>query len=652
MEESNLEAPMEAKAIAKRYQDYRQRTTEQDAFVDELVKALTLKEQEYHELKADLQDQTESRRRWQKRALDTSVQHLLVLIDGNQHFFKPHFIRSGAAGAHEAVERFVAEVKDFARAQHKNDLPEGVSLVTHIFSDIGQLAHDLSAANLIPEPDRLWPFILEVCRVEPGITITDCGSGPDAVRHKLKYHYELFLENCHCRHVFLALGQQSEYYKVLEQYGDDDYTLGKTTLVRPAHGFAESHNLPFHTIELSMFDAVPNNNKNNTTLGVLPNGSNPAPPAQWNDPLPAKPSDPVAVASTDWQPTSRGDEALLLSSNIASPQVPPEPKVVPKGPANGTLANGVNGSPGELDNESLLGVVKLDSSHSSSQTRKAAQQSWETSMTENSYIPAPIQEPWGEETNGTNGYEEEDYSKMADIPQTRAHARRGARGSAKRNSQSTLSQDRRYPSTFPRTQVHTPKQFEGSWDDMLRQQETRSPVGPVSQAASDPQRPASSASSVAASAFTKKILSTPEPHPERRPICAPVALNKFEQRIDLKLPKPSLEDQELCDIRTRNRKLCNEHHLRSNCKDPNCKYDHESIVDGVYLALRIKARKIACSVGPGCRRHDCYASHHCPNVSHSSTCGRPNCYFASRGMHAVTDLEIARMIEPNFPDGS
>lgn len=80
----------------------------------------------------------------------------------------------------------MAEVKDFARSQHKNDLPEGVRTVTHIFSDIAQLAHDLSTAKLLPEPDKLWTFIQEVCRIEPGITITDCGSGHEAVDEKLK----------------------------------------------------------------------------------------------------------------------------------------------------------------------------------------------------------------------------------------------------------------------------------------------------------------------------------------------------------------------------------------------------------------------------------------------------------------------------------
>ncbi|KAJ9633657.1 hypothetical protein H2204_006863 [Knufia peltigerae] len=587
MEENHKETPTEVKAIMKQYREYKQRITEQDAFVDELVKAVTRKEQEYHDLKADLLDQTESRRRWQKRALDvedriasdpTSVQYVLVLIDGNQHFFQPHFLRMGAAGADEAVKRFVAEVKDFARAQHKSDLPEGIDTVTHVFADIGQLAHDLSVAKLLPEPDTLWTFIQEVSKVDPGMTITDCGSGHGAVDTKLKYYYELFLENCHCRHVFLALGQRSEYYKVLELYGDDDYTKLKTTLIRPAHGFAENYNIPFHTIELSMLNTVQNN-----TEGIPPNDKTyPVRSAQWNDTsslhAPVNTSNPTSNRA-DRQAPSRHDKAPLLNSTTTTttttPQTRPEVKATPKGsPANGTLVvNGVNGSlPEELDNESLLGVVKLDSAHPSSQTRKAAgEQSWEANITENNYTPAPIQEPWGETTNGTtNGSYDEEDTNTEDIPRSRAHTRRGERGGAgKRWPQPLLSQERRLAnnSNFQRPGVQSPKQqFEGSWDDMLKEDEKRG----VSQALSDQQRPGSSASSLAASAFTKKVPSTPEPNPERRPICAPIALNRFDQRIDMKLPKPSSEDQELCDLRTRNKKLCNEHHLRSACADENC----------------------------------------------------------------------------------
>lgn len=114
------------------------------------------------------------------------MQHLLVLIDGNQHFFKSDFIRAGTTGAREALGAFLSEVKEFAKAQHKNDLPEDVSVVVHIFSDIGRLAHDLSTASLLPAPDQLWTFIQDVSKLEPRFTISDCGSGHQAVDAKLK----------------------------------------------------------------------------------------------------------------------------------------------------------------------------------------------------------------------------------------------------------------------------------------------------------------------------------------------------------------------------------------------------------------------------------------------------------------------------------
>lgn len=59
-------------------------------------------------------------------------------------------------------------------------------MVVHIFSDIGRLADDLSAANLLPDPDALWGFVQEVCRIAPYITISDCGSSPKAVDGKIQ----------------------------------------------------------------------------------------------------------------------------------------------------------------------------------------------------------------------------------------------------------------------------------------------------------------------------------------------------------------------------------------------------------------------------------------------------------------------------------
>lgn len=598
-------------------------------------------------------------------ALQTSVQHILVLIDGNQHFFKTDFIRAGTAGAQEAVRTFISKAKEVARAQHKNDLPENISPVVHIFSDIGRLAQDLSAASLLPDPDQLWTFIQDICKIEPGITVSDCGSGHEAVDVKLKCEesqtwpigaplttpdfYELYIENCHCRHVFLALGQHSDYYNILQLYSDDDYTKGKTSLVRPSQGFVPGHNVPFHSIEFSAFDSVPNPSAFSSQTSRPINGQTPT--GQWSTHVEGETSATLRSLKTNGNQssTSRNSEQPLLKSRSVAPS--PRSELV-SGPRQQTAdipSEGMNGTSKEPEDESSTGVVKLDSAHSSSQSNKAAEQSWETSMTENTYAPLPIQGAWGEEmTNGTNSHEESNTWAT----ETRPPQRYMGRGNDNANGRATKSARRQEPprsKTFSRPQGRAPRQFQGSWDDMVEQEASQRFQQTSPQAIPEP-RAASRASSSVAPAFTKKIPSMPEPHPERRPVCSPIALNKLDQRIDLKLPKPSLEDQERFDIRSRNRKLCNEHHLRSNCNKPRCTYDHESIVDGVYLALRIKARKIPCSIGPNCRRHDCFGSHHCPNVSHSSACGRPNCPFEARGMHGVTDLEIVRTIEPAAAD--
>jgi hypothetical protein len=118
--------------------------------------------------------------------LQTSVQHLLILIDGNQTFFKSNLIHSGVK---QAVDTLIAEAKAFALAQHKNDLPEHLSVIVHIFIDVGKLADDLSTTGVLPEPDQLWTFIQDASKLEPGVTISDCGAGHNAVDAKIKCEY-------------------------------------------------------------------------------------------------------------------------------------------------------------------------------------------------------------------------------------------------------------------------------------------------------------------------------------------------------------------------------------------------------------------------------------------------------------------------------
>lgn len=123
-----------------------------------------------------------------------------------------------------------------------------------------------------------------------------------------------------------------------------------------------------------------------------------------------------------------------------------------------------------------------------------------------------------------------------------------------------------------------------------------------------------------------------------------IPINRAGQRIDRRMQIPTTQDQERFEARIRYRKLCNEHHLRDNCYQYNCKYDHDPIDPNLMNTLRYKARGIPCQSGMKCRRLDCYYGHHCPWGA--DACTNPRCAFIKAGLHDISDLEIAKFVEP------
>jgi hypothetical protein len=103
-----------------------------------------------------------------------------------------------------------------------------------------------------------------------------------------------------------------------------------------------------------------------------------------------------------------------------------------------------------------------------------------------------------------------------------------------------------------------------------------------------------------------------------------IPINRAGQRIDRRLRQPTTVEQERFEARIKYRKLCNEHHLRHNCYQYNCKYDHDDLDAEMKNTLRYVARRIPCSTGMKCRRGDCYYGHQCPwgndNCSNVKVC--------------------------------
>ncbi|KEF51688.1 uncharacterized protein A1O9_12323, partial [Exophiala aquamarina CBS 119918] len=600
------ECSAELKALVRQHESRKNTWEAERASSDKFTKqAIAEKDLELKNLKLDKDFEADGRRRWQDRAtlVESKIvraQHLLILVDGNNHFFKDTFLRAGAAGVKDAVPPFLDQVRQFARDQHKHDLLENTIPIVHVFSDIDRLSQDLQSAGALPDPSSLLDFCQELCKAQPYFTISDCSMDPQAAAMKVEKFYELYVENCHCRHIFLALGPDSAYYKTLQMYNDDPYTKGKTSLVRPDQGFA-GVDLSYHTVEFSTLCSIPPS----TNGGAKENNSHVE-------------RQPV---SAHRYPSGASALTPLVDLHI---------------PDSSHQRHDVTETNGDFQAQEVVKVAPT--THSSSSSNNAMEQTWETKFSEHGYTPQPILGDWGEEVDT--------HPPSFQRPNTNGRGSPGARGRYTGPSNNSWRRPE-ISSNGSGTLRRTPAHFHGSWDELIPGEEPKpgaSHQKNQSMTSSKTSNEMPPASRLTAASFRRQMVEVDEPNPTARPIWSPVAVNKSNQRIDLNIPKPSPRDTQNFSIRTQQQKLCNDFHLHGSCDNPRCLYDHEPVDDGVYLALRIKARGIPCAAGPDCRKHNCYAGHHCPNVGNLTSCGRMKCPFKVLGMHDVKDLIVADTI--------
>lgn len=154
---------------------------------------------------------------------------------------------------------------------------------------------------------------------------------------------------------------------------------------------------------------------------------------------------------------------------------------------------------------------------------------------------------------------------------------------------------------------------------------------------------------------------SPAPNPDKIPV------NRFGQRIDLRLKVPTQRDEDRFHERIMDQKLCNAYYLGDYCYNGNrCHYDHSAIDDvslapalllksfptrwltfpqGVKLVLRRTARQIMCKDGCYCRKKGCYMGHQCPFFPEcfSSNTGK-RCIFKSKELCGV-DTNITGYVD-------
>ncbi|KAK5046135.1 hypothetical protein LTR84_008592 [Exophiala bonariae] len=636
-------------ALAQQY-DSRKATihaalSSNDELIQDLLQLLADQEKELKNLQLDKAFEAEGRRNWQERAtlLESKIkgsQHVLLLVDGNYHFFKQSFFRAGTAGVKEAVEPLLDQIRDFAKEQHKHDLPENTIPVVHIFSDIDRLAADLQIAGA--DPRAFLDFCQELCQL-PYFTMSDCGSSdPRTTGIKVEKLYELYLENCHCRHVFLALGPDSEYYKTLQMYNDDPYTKGKTSLVLPNSGGSIPNNLSYHTVQFS-------------SLFIIPRGSFP----QF---IPSHPPRTIEqgreinsqtsllpIVDTSKVPDAGQPVVKLPSIAVGEPPVTAtshQPVMESAKPQAGGLS--VNLSRNEVTQFENDQVFKLAPTHSSSSGSNKTDKPAPWDKSDEDHTSTSLLGSWGDEPVGAssgaspsyqqhstrNGSTNGNWNPKNNVNKTgngNTTGGWGNRGNTNNIANGNTTGDWSSRGNGKGRSRRMPTEFEGSFDDWVNNTpQTRPSITSPGRLTSDQ--------------FRNKKVEIDDPNPFARPIWAPFGVNKQGQRLDLNLPKITPSQSKNYSARVNHQRLCNNHHLLQKCDHANCPYDHDPIDADMWLSLRVNARKSPCHLGSSCRKHDCVSGHHCVNMSNTTKCLRHSCPF--KDLHETRDLEVTEVITP------
>ncbi|KAH6704253.1 hypothetical protein BKA61DRAFT_618216 [Leptodontidium sp. MPI-SDFR-AT-0119] len=245
---------------------------ERSEFTHGVLKRLESYELEIHTLKMDLEDQSNSRKRYQLRASNLEDQkrkmeqiidkdpYVVVLIDGDGSKFLDELLRDPVSGAAEAAQRLRQKIKDYLM-----DTPLGamdVPILVRVFANLNDLARSLRFSNVIESADDMRTFAENFTNSRAEFDFVNVGRGKENADSKMRKMFSHFLKNYQCKKIFFAGCHDNGYlHDLREHVGDpnakDRIVLVETTAAEP--GFL---NLGFPMIRLdTVFRSEPLGNE-------------------------------------------------------------------------------------------------------------------------------------------------------------------------------------------------------------------------------------------------------------------------------------------------------------------------------------------------------------------------------------------------------
>ena len=227
---------------AKQLADYKRN----DALPDILERYAALID-DYRRLKSDYEEEREGRERYKQLARGQGKNPIvLVLVDGDGYIFDDELVRDGADGGTRAAKRLSDAIEYSLRRKGI----EKCDVIIRVYANLVGLSKALYKAGLCGAEKRsLAPFTAGFNRAYGLNDFIDAGELKENADFKLRAMLDLYAENSHCKHIYLAACHDVGYVSELTRYrgNRDKFTLLSTPSLQ-FHG--EFHKLGMNIEEL------------------------------------------------------------------------------------------------------------------------------------------------------------------------------------------------------------------------------------------------------------------------------------------------------------------------------------------------------------------------------------------------------------------
>ena len=227
---------------AKQLADYK-RT---DALPDILERYAALIE-DYKRLKSDYEEEREGRERYKQLARGQGKRPLvLVLVDGDGYVFNDDMVRDGTDGGLKAAR----QINDAVEKSLARKGIEKCDIVVRVYANLVGLSKALYKGGLCGAEKRsLAPFAAGFNRAYGLHDFIDAGELKENADFKLRAMLELYADNNHCKHIYLAACHDVGYISELTPYRGNREKF--TLLSTPSLQFhPEFHKLGMNVEEL------------------------------------------------------------------------------------------------------------------------------------------------------------------------------------------------------------------------------------------------------------------------------------------------------------------------------------------------------------------------------------------------------------------